>query len=30
MDPRYLYATATHREASASLLYGINSGLAGC
>ena len=26
-DPRYLYATATHREALASLLYGINSGL---
>lgn len=26
-DPRYLYATETHREALASLLYGINSGL---
>ena len=26
-DPRYLFATPTHREALASLLYGINSGL---
>src|ERR1700723_3530457 len=26
-DPRYLYASATHREALASLLYGIQSGL---
>lgn len=26
-DPRYLYASATHREALASLLYGIDSGL---
>ena len=26
-DPRYLYASETHREALAALLYGINSGL---
>lgn len=26
-DPRYLYASASHREALASLLYGISSGL---
>jgi type II secretory pathway predicted ATPase ExeA len=26
-DPRYLYASATHREALSSLLYGIESGL---
>jgi general secretion pathway protein A len=26
-DPRYLYASETHREALASLLYGIDSGL---
>ncbi len=26
-DPRYLYASSTHREALASLLYGIESGL---
>ena len=26
-DPRYLYASATHREALASLLYGVESGL---
>ena len=26
-DPRYLYASGTHREALASLLYGIDSGL---
>jgi len=26
-DPRYLYASGTHREALASLLYGVESGL---
>jgi len=26
-DPRYLYASSTHREALASLLYGVESGL---
>ena len=26
-DPRYLYASSTHREALASILYGIDSGL---
>ena len=26
-DPRYLYASATHKEALASILYGIESGL---
>jgi type II secretory pathway predicted ATPase ExeA len=26
-DPRYLYASATHREALSSLLYGVESGL---
>jgi len=26
-DPRYLYASATHREALASLLYAVDSGL---
>ena len=26
-DPRYLYASATHREALSSILYGIESGL---
>ncbi len=26
-DPRFLYATSTHREALASLLYGLESGL---
>ncbi len=26
-DPRFLYATATHREALAALLYGFESGL---
>jgi type II secretory pathway predicted ATPase ExeA len=26
-DPRYLYASATHREALASILYGVESGL---
>src|SRR5271170_5595644 len=25
-DPRYLYASSTHREALASLLYGVKSG----
>ena len=29
-DPSYLFDTLTHREALAGLLYGIQSGLAGC